>query len=496
MRVTDRQVRKLFMEYQKSGKIQMAAIKAGMNRDTAADYIGNGQLPSERVAERDWRTRQDPFATHWAEAEAMLTAAPELEGKALFEWFIERHDGQYDEGQLRTFQRHVRRWRALHGPEKEVYFQQEHRPGIRMETDFTCLKSLGVTIRRDASEPLLCHSVLTYSNWQWGTLCQSESFLSLRKGLQAALVQLGHVPAEHWTDNTTAATHKLGGDEHGCRGFNGSYVQVTEHFGMDPHTINRAEPHENGDIESANGAFKRRIEQHLLLRGNRDFDAQECFRRFIEDVFHKANRSRQKRLAEELAVMRPLCVALLPEYVEEDVSVSRWSTVQTDRRVYSVPSRLIGETLRVRRYEEHVEVYLSGVRQLVMPRLTGDQKHSINYRDIIGWLIRKPGAFAQYRFRADLFPSMIFRRAFDRLCRDCAPRTADLDYLRILRQAAQTMESDVERVLQELEERNICPRWAAVQEFWPQTQPITVPDLMPLTVELDSYDTLLQEAQP
>jgi hypothetical protein len=287
----------------------------------------------------------------------------------------------------------------------------------------------------------------------------------------------------------------LGGDEQGCRGFNGSYVQVTEHFGLDPHTINRAEPHENGDIESANGAFKRRLEQHLLLRGNRDFDDRDDYRRFIENVFHKANRSRQKRLAEELAVMRPLRVALLPEYVEEDVSVSRWSTVQTDRRVYSVPSRLIGETLRIRRYEEYVEVYLSGIRQLVMPRLTGDQKHSINYRDIIGWLIRKPGAFAQYRFRADLFPSMIFRRAFDRLCRDCAPRTADLDYLRILRQAAQTMESDVERVLQELEERNICPQWTAVQEFWPQTQPITVPDLMPLPVELDSYDTLLQEAQ-
>ena len=495
MRVTDRQVRKLFMEYQKSGKIQMAAIKAGMNRDTAASYLSNGQLPSERVLARDWLTRQDPFAAHWAEAEAMLRAAPELEGKALFEWFSERYAGQYDEGQLRTFQRHVRRWRALHGPEKEVYFPQEHRPGRRMSTDFTCLKSLGVTIRGEAAEPCLCHSVLTYSNWQWGTLCHSESFLSLRKGLQAALVQLGHVPAEHWTDNTTAATHKVGMDEQGRRAFNGSYVQLTEHFGLEPHTINCAEPHENGDIEAANGAFKRRLEQHLLLRGHRDFDDRDAYRRFIEEVFHKANRGRQKRLLEELAVLRPLRVALLPEYVEEDVSVSRWSTIQTDRRVYSVPSRLIGETLRVRRYEEHVEVYLSGVRQLVMPRLTGDKKHAINYRDIIGWLIRKPGAFAQYRFRADLFPCLVFRRAFDRLCKDCAPRTADVDYLRILRQAAQTLESEVERVLVDLEERNICPRWAAVQECWPQTQPSAVPDLLPLTVELGAYDALLQEAQ-
>jgi len=495
MRATDQQVRKLFMEYQKSGKIEMAALRAGMNRDTAAGYIGSGQLPSEQVVTRDWRTRQDPFKAHWAEAEAMLRAAPELEAKALFEWLGERHGGSYDEGQLRTFQRHVRRWRALYGPEKEVYFPQEHRPGVRMETDFTCLNSLGMTIRGEAIEQWLCHSVLTYSNWQWGTLCHSESLLALRKGLQMALVQLGHVPAEHWTDNTTAATHELGGDERGRRGFNGSYLKLMGHFGIEPHTINRAEPHENGDIESSNGVFKRRLKQHLLLRGSRDFDAAEAIRRFLEEVFHKANRGRQKRLAEELAVMRPLLVALLPEYVEEDVPVSRWSTVQTDRRVYSVPSRLIGETVRVWRYEERVEVYLGGVRQLVMPRLTGEKTHAINYRDIIEWLIRKPGAFAQYRFRSDLFPSLVFRRAYDRLSRDCAPRAADLDYLRILRQAARTMECEVERVLVDLEERNLTPRWAALQEFWPMAQPAAAPLLQPLTVELDAYDALLAEVR-
>jgi hypothetical protein len=464
-----------------------------MNRDTAADYLGSGQLPSERVLGRDWRTRQDPFDAHWGEAQAMLREAPELEAKALFEWLSEQHGGSYGEGQLRTFQRHVRRWRALYGPEKEVYFPQEHRPGIRMSTDFTCLNSLSMTIRGEPFDQLLCHSVLTYSNWQWGTLCHSESLLALRKGLQAALVQLGHVPAEHWTDNTTAATHDVGSDPQGRRGFNGNYLKLTNHFGIEPRTINRAEPHENGDVESANGALKRRLKQHLLLRGSREFDAADGIRRFIEEVFHKANRGRQKRLAEELAVMRPLRVALLPEYVEEDVPVSRWSTVQTDRRIYSVPSRLIGETVRVWRYEERVEVYLAGVRQLVMPRLTGEKTHAINYRDIIEWLIRKPGAFSQYRFRSDLFPSLVFRRAYDRLCQDCTPRAADLEYLRMLRQAARTMECEVERVLVDLEQRNLTPRWAVLQEFWPTAQPAATPDLQPLTVELGAYDALLAE---
>lgn len=424
------------MEYQESGRIGMATLKAGMNRDTAAAYLASGQLPSERTVDRTWRTRSDPFGGHWAEVEAMLREAPELEAKALFDWLNERYAGEYDDGQLRTFQRHVRRWRALYGPAKEVFFPQEHRPGVRMETDFTCLKSLGMTIRGEPFGQKLCHSVLTYSNWEWGALCDSESLLSLRKGMQAALVQLGHVPAEHWTDNTTAATHSLGSDEQGRRGFNSGYLALTKHFGLIPHTINRAQPHENGHVESANGAFKRRLKQHLLLRGSHDFDSADERRRFLEEVFHKANRGRQKPLAEELAVMRPLRVALLPEHVEQDVTVSRWSTIQADRRVYSVPSRLIGETVRVRRYEDRVEIFLAGRRQLVMPRLTGEQTHSIRYRDIIEWLIRKPGAFAHYRYRADLFPRLAFRRAYDRLGKDCPPRTADMEYLRILRQAA------------------------------------------------------------
>lgn len=491
MHVTDQQVRKLFMEHQKCGQIGLAAMKAGMNRDTAAAYIHGGQLPSAQAMDRDWRTRPDPFAASWPAAEAMLLAAPELEAKALFDWFCDQHPGVHHEGQLRTFQRHVRQWRALHGPEKEVYFSQVHRPGVRMETDFTCMNALAVTIGREPFPHLLCHSVLTYSNWEWGTIAQSESLLALRHGLQTTLVQLGHVPAQQWTDHSTAATHELGGDERGQRGFNRGYLGLMEHFGIEPHTINRAEPHENGDIESANGAFKRRVMQYLLLRGHRDFVDQPDYRQFLEGVFHKANDRRRPRLTEELAAMRPLEVALLPEYVEEQARVSRWSTIQSDRRTYSVPSRLIGETLRVRRYEDRLDVHLDGHLQLNMPRLMGPQIHAINYRHIIEWLVRKPGAFAQYRFREDLFPSLVFRRAYDRLCADCSPRTADVEYLRILRQAARTMESAVETVLLDLERQQVVPRWAALMEFWPTPSPTAVPALAPLVVELADYDQLL-----
>jgi hypothetical protein len=421
----------------------------------------------------------------------MLTDAPELEGKALFEWVCEQYPEVYHEGQLRTFQRHVRRWRSLCGPEKEVYFQQTHVPGIRMETDFTCMNALGVTICGEPFEHLLCHDVLTYSNWEWATVCHGESLLALRNGLQGALVQLGHVPAQHWTDHSTAATHELGGDERGRRGFNVGYLKIMDHFSIEPHTINRGEPHENGDVESANGALKRRIKQHLLLRASRDFEDRDAYRRFIEGVLHKANARRRKRFLEELNTMKPLEVALLPDYIEEKVPVTRWSTILTDRRIYSVPSRLIGETVRVHRHEERIEVFLAGQHQLSMPRLTGEHTHAINYRHIIEWLIRKPGAFARYRFHADLFPSPRFRRAYDRLCDVCSPRTADMEYLRILRQAARTMESDVERVLEELEQHRLIPRWAALMEFWPAPESAQLPDMEPLSVQLSDYDQLL-----
>ena len=202
MRVTDRQVRKLLMEYQKSGEVGMAALKAGMHRETAGKYIAGGLLPSQRRVDRDWLTRPNPFEGHWAEVAAMLTDAPELEGKALFEWVCERYPGAYHEGQVRTFQRHVRRWRALCGPEKEVYFQQTHVPGIRMETDFTCMNTMAITIGGEPFAHLLCHDVLTYSNWEWATICHSESLLALRNGLQAALVQ-------HAVDRAAVVTDDL-----------------------------------------------------------------------------------------------------------------------------------------------------------------------------------------------------------------------------------------------------------------------------------------------
>ncbi|MFC1453250.1 IS21 family transposase [Verrucomicrobiota bacterium] len=483
----DRKVRKLMEEYQRTGKLTTASLRSDLDAKTARKYLRAGKRPSQMRSEHTWRTRPDPFAGYWEEARDMLEDAPELEAKILFEWLCEQHPDTYQEGQVRTFQRRVREWRALSGPSQEVYFPQEHPPGVRMSTDFTWMNALAVTIGGCPFPHLLCHSVLCYSNWQWASVCHSESMLALRKGVQAALFRLGRIPAEHWTDHSTAATHAIGED----REFNQKYQDWMDHFGITPRTIQVEKPHENGDVESANGVLKRRIEQHLLLRGHRDFDGVDEYEAFIAGIMEKANKLRTKRLAEELSVMRLLDVKLLPEYRPEEPRVTSWSTVQVDRNTYSVPSRLKRRKVQARVYEDRVEIYYLGVHQLSAPRLPGECKHAINYRHVIDSLVRKPGAFRNYKYRSDMFPTEVFRWAYDVLNEHCNARVADMEYVRILSHAAKTMETSVAGALCRLRDRGAVPRWDLVEHICPRQRPDR-PDMPVLEVNLGDYDLLLR----
>ena len=488
----DRKVRKLMEEYRRTGKLTTAALRADLDPKTARKYLRSGMLPSQIPVRHTWRTREDPFEEHWPDAEQMLDAVPELEAKELFDWICEQHPGRYQEGQLRTFQRRVRTWRALNGPEKEIFFEQRHHPGVRMSTDFTRMGELGITIAGQPYDHMLCHCVLTYSNWEWATICHSESMLALRVGVQAAVFRLGRVPKEHWTDHSSAATHRpeKQADE-GHREFNGEYLDLMEHIGMTPCTIQVDAPHENGDVESLHGALKRRINQRLLLRGSRDFPSVEAYRAFLEQVLEKANGRRTHRVGEELEQMRVLKASRLAEYKTYKCRVRTGSTITVDRRVYSVPSRLIDETVTVLRYEEHVEVYFKNVFQFAAPWLGRDVGHYINYRDVIGWLVRKPGAFRNYRYHSDLFPTARFRWAYDTLCESLCEQAADREYLQILHHAARTMQCEVDAALNTLRMRGQIPRLDQVLAATRRCLP--APVLEPLVVNLKPYDELIGE---
>lgn len=488
--VSDAQVRKLMDEMSKHGRVGLAALRAGVHRNTARRYLEAGKLPSELKPPRTWRTRQDPFAADWEEITARLEEAPELEAKAVFEDLMRRQPGRYEEGQLRTFQRRVKRWRAEHGPAQEIFFPQQHRPGEAMQTDFTSGSNLGVTIAREAFEHLLCQSVLPYSNWQSVVVCRSESMLALRSGVQEAVFRLGRSPEWHQTDNSTAATHEL---HTGKRGFHAEYLELMAHLGMKPRTIGIGQSHQNGDVEASNGALKRRLEQHLLLRGSREFASVEQYEAWIGSVIEQANRLRSGRLAEELAVMRPLAVARLPRYRELHVRVSSNGTIQVQRNTYSVPPRLKGERLVVRLFDLHLEVYYGEQRQLVLERLRGEGKHRIDYRHVIWSLVKKPWAFARYRYRESLFPSEPLRRAYEALVEGLAERQAELEYLRVLHLAAATLQHEVEAAVERLLGEGKLPTFTAVRALVSDRKP-EVPELAPLTVDLAGYDELLVAA--
>ncbi len=475
-------------EVGKSRSLEVAAARSGMHRNTAGKYRKLKKLPSELRQPRTWRTRADPFADTWPEIQAMLELAPELEAKSLFEYLMARDVGAHEPGQLRTLQRKIRVWRAQSGPPKTVFFAQVHRPGEAMQTDFTWASCLEVTIGGEAFPHMLCHPVLPYSNWEWATVCQSESLIALRRGLQSALFELGRVPKWHQTDNSTAATHDL---RTGKRGFNEDYVRLMEHFDVEPRTIAIGESHQNGDVEALNGALKRRLEQHLLLRGSRDFDTVHEYELWLQDKLTAANRLRQKRLEDELAAMRVLEVRRLPDHVEKRVTVTSWSTIRVLHNTYSVPSRLIGEEVLVRVFDDRLEVEYKGVAQLTVERLTGRHGHRIDYRHFIWSLVQKPGAFERYRYRDELFPSVVFRRSYDELLARLGNRKADVEYLRLLYLAASTMESEVESALQLLLEAGAGVDARSVREL---VQPMTeavVPSLKPAIVDLAVYDALL-----
>ena len=387
-----------------------AAAKAGLSRQTAARYIRTGKLPSELKQVHGWRTRGNPFAELWPEIEARLRQEPGGWIRFLFEDLQERYPGRFTPGQMRRLHRHVAKWRALHGEDQghEVFFPQQHRAGEAGQTDFTPTQSLAMTFEGEAFAPLLCHLVLPYSNWEWACRCQSEALLALKKGVQEAVFRLGRVPEWHQTDNSCGATHPV---STGGRAFLPEYLEWMAHLGMKPRTTAIGKKEQNGTVEAQNGAFKRYLSQRLHARGSREFASAEAFDDGRVESLAQENSRRGIRLLEELAVMKPLPVSRMPEYREVSVQVSRNSTTNVMHNLYSVPPRLMHKVVQVRIHEDGIGVYYGQAHIPSMPRLIGRAHHRVNYRHVIWSLVQKPGAFARYRYRDDLYPSMSFRKA-------------------------------------------------------------------------------------
>ena len=427
---------------------ELAAAKAGMDPKTAREYLRDGRLPSERKADRTWRTREDPFADVWEGVRQQVETSPGLEAKTIFEALQRESPGKYADGQLRTLQRRLKQWRATEGPAREVFFAQQHVPGRLGQSDFTHMTELGITIGGQIFAHLLYHFVLPYSNWESVTLCYSESFESLSEGLQNALWELGGSPLEHRTDRMSTAVNNMSQE----REFTTRYEALLRHYRMDGRKIQTGKANENGDVEQRHHRLKRAIDQTLLLRGSGDFASVEQYREFLRLLIARLNAGRRDRLAAEMQYLRALPDRRQDSCKRARVKVDAGSLIYVDRNVYSVNSRLIGEQVEARLHADTVEVWYAGRKVEQLPRLRGRGKHRIDYRHIIDWLVRKPGAFENYRYREELFPTSRFRMVWDAL-RELTPARANKRYLEILEVAAKDGEARVDEALRWLLEQ-------------------------------------------
>lgn len=188
---------------------------------------------------------------------------------------------------------------------------------------------------------------------------------------------------------------------------------------MTPTRNNKGVAHENGSIESSHGHLKAAIRDALLMRGTTDFDGLEAYRSFIDEIVGRRNAHTGKRIDAERAHLQELPQRRTTDFEEVVVRVTRTGGFTLRKVFYTVPSRLIGHRLRVRLFDDRLDVLIGGTHLMTLPRGRGhaDGRHDqvVNYRHVIHALRRKPMALLNLVYRDQLFPRQAYRQTFDTL---------------------------------------------------------------------------------
>lgn len=480
MTVNKKQVIKLMQEIKK-GPLNQAALKAAMSEKTARKYLKLRQFPDEVRRTRNYATRSDPFQAHWQEVTAMLEKAPELQAQTIISYLYEQYPELYNLGQVRSLQRRLKSWRAENGPNKPVIFRQNLKPGHQSQSDWTHMGSLNITINGRPFAHLLFHFLLPYSGFETVMICHSESLETLTKGFEQGGLEAGGVAFEHRTDNLTAATQAMGCD----RIFTRRWTEFLEHYQVQPSRNNPGVSHENGSIEKSHHLFKNAVAQHLMLRQSRDFKTLQDYQDFLDKIKTKRNFARQSKITEEMKFLKDLPAKTFNEASYLQARVTPSSTIQVLAVTYSVPSRLINLWLKVVVYREHIDLFYGGSKLLTLPRLEAGAL--IDYRHIIDSLIRKPGAFATYQYRASLYPNLAFKQAYDAL-ESCGTVKCHKKYLELLHLAKMYGESEVTTALELLLESSLIPLRQDVLDLLKHQKPLQ--DVIVFQPNLEDYDAL------
>lgn len=399
----------------------MQSRRTGLSQEAAAAKADMSVRSGRRIEKRGtdrpsqsrhWRTRQDPLAAVWeSELVPLLERDSKLTGLTLLEYLEDHHPGEYDNAILRTLQRRVKQWKALHGPGQPVIFRQQAEPGLMGLSDFTRPDD-PITVAGEPFPHLLYQYRLAFSGWRSVTVVLGgESYAALAEGLQRALRQAGGSPREHRTDSLSAAFNNLQNT------WSDAYGQLCDHYGMRPTRNNPGQAHENGAIECANGSFKRRLSQALKLRGSCHFASRAQYQAFVDKVAQRLNRRVQSRFEQEREQLQPLPKEGVAACSEVVVKVTRTSTIEVRNVVYTVPSRLVGERLRIQLYHDRLHCYLAQTLALTLPRVYPPpgvtRARRIDYRHVIHALAAKPQAFRRAQLRDDLLPGPTYRQLWE-----------------------------------------------------------------------------------
>ena len=423
--VTDHQMR-LYMKFRQTTTAAVAAARASISTATAYRIGKDPRLPSQKQTPRD-RRRPDPLADIFdAEVVPMLKAAPGIRCVAIFEEVIRRHP-ELGDGIRRTLERRVRAWRAIHGEEQDVIFRQDHVPGRTGLSDFTVMGDAAITVAGVLLDHRLYHFRLAYSGFQHAhVVLGGESFVALAEGLQNALWSLGGVPREHRSDSLSAAFRNL---DHDARDdMTRRYEGLCTHYGMTATRNHAGIAHENGSIEGPHGHLKRAIADALLMRGSADFDDLPAYRCFIDEIVSRRNARHAKRIDSERSELRELPGRRTADYEDISVRVTSSGGFTLRKVFYTVPSRLVGHRLRVRLFDDRLDIFIGATHLTTLPRgrahASGKHDQVVDYRHVIHALRRKPMALLNLVYRDQLFPRLAYRRTFDTLLERLPERQA------------------------------------------------------------------------
>lgn len=451
--------------------------------------IEKGERKEKAV--RHWRTRKDPFAEVWeAELVPLLEKDADLTGLTLWEYLDEQYPGDYPYHLLRTLQRRVKHWRATEGPDQVVIFRQSVPPGHQGLSDFSRPRT-AITIAGEPYPHLLYQYRLASSGWRYVQSVEGgESYTALAEGLQNALKRCGGAPREHRTDSLSAAYTTTAEQQQLTR----LYSELCNHYGMKPTTNNRGVSHENGAIETAHGSFKHRLEQALKLRGSTDFDSVSAYQHFIDKIVNRLNRRCVRAYRAEQQVLQALPARRFTDYNERSVRVTTSSTISVKRGLYTVPSRLIGERLRVHLYHDRLECYVGQTHTLTLRRVYPDQPTGrarlINYHHIIHSLAAKPQAFRFSRFRDDILPNRQYRQLWQLAEQQFCPQMACKWMVTVLRIAHDhDCEPQLAASLLQQAEHGALPDLKSLQADYLQSG--TPPDIPLRQHAIADYDQLL-----